>query len=694
MEAIREFLPFLGPMTAIIMYVFLLVTVLVIGYGIKKRLDRYGISLRGIGAAFGKAWQEHGRARLQAVVSFGLLQRKLVRRPYAGVFHWCIYGSMLLLTLGTILVAFQQDVLARFSMAPILYNGSYFAFEAIMDTGAGLLVLGLLLAAGRRLFAKPAELENTAEAFSVLALLLFIALSGLVIEGMRLYLKPVSWAGYSYLGNLLAAGFSAMGLERAALQSAYGVLWWVHVGAAFGFLALLPFTKLYHILAIPVHLFFLDPIRPKSKLSLPFKLEDMAEEDENAPEPTIGIRTIGELDWNRRLALDACVNCGRCESVCPANAAGRMLSPRRLIQGLAGEQRREMPLVQLSHPAAAAASDAPAESLFTQGVVTKEVTWSCTNCSACMEECPAGIQHVEFVLDLRRHLLAEGDMDEKQAALLEAVERNGNPYGLPSYSRNEWLIEKGVPTLDENPDADIVYWIGCAGAYDSRAQQTILAVIRLLQAAHVSFAILAEEKCCGEAVKRLGEEGRFQLLAMENISMLEMYADKTFLTSCPHCYNTLKYEYHDFGLELKVMHHTELLAKLLAEGRLSLAAGAPCRMVYHDPCNLGRLNGIYDAPRTVLRAVPGLTLAEAARTRDKSFCCGAGGGNAWYNVPEKEKISSLRLRELQAAGAPETVVVACPYCLSMFEDAVKTEGMEEKLQIRDIAEVLAKHLSI
>lgn len=694
MEAIRDFLPFLGPGTAVLMYFALLLTVLVMGYGMKKRLDRYGISLRGFGTALGQAWQEHGQARLQTVVSLGLLQRKLIRRPYAGMFHWCIYGSMLLLTLGTVLVAFQQDVLLRLSAAPILRNGSYFAFEACLDTGAGFLVLGLLLAMGRRLWAKPAYLENTAEAYSVLALLLFIALSGLALEGMRLYIRPVPWAGYSYLGSLFTAGFAAAGMDRAWLQSFYGVFWWIHVGAAFGFLALLPFTKLYHIAAIPVQLFFRDPLRPKAKLSLPFKVADLAEEAEDAPEPVIGIHTVGELDWKRRLALDACVNCGRCESVCPANAAGRMLSPRRLIQGLAGEQRREFPLGMSGSRIAEAAVEAGEQSLFARGVVTKETVWSCTNCSACMEECPAGIQHVEFVLDLRRHLLAEGEMDEKQAALLEAVERNGNPYGLPSYSRSEWLLEKGVPSIEDHPEADVIYWIGCAGAYDSRAQQTVLAVVQLLQAAGISFAILSEEKCCGEVVKRLGEEGRFQLAAMENIEMLEMYADKLFLTSCPHCYNTLKYEYRDFGLELQVVHHTEFLAGLLAAGKLPLAAGAACRIVYHDPCNLGRLNGIYEAPRRLLQAVPGVVLAEPSRTGDRSFCCGAGGGNAWYNVPEKEKISSLRLREIQTAAAPDTVAVACPYCLSMFEDGVKTEGLEEAMKVRDIAEILAEHLSL
>lgn len=276
-----------------------------------------------------------------------------------------------------------------------------------------------------------------------------------------------------------------------------------------------------------------------------------------------------------------------------------------------------------------------AADVFEEGVITENAAWSCLNCGACMEECPVSIHHVEYTLDLRRHLFSKGDIMDKQAALLSAVERNGNPYAMPSYERTEWLLDEGIPDIKDNPDADYIFWIGCAGAYGQRNQEVTRAVIRLLQAAGVNFAILAEEKCCGEVVKRLGEEGRFQLLAMENVQYLEPYADKTFITACPHCYNTLLHEYKDFGLELKVIHHTELLAQLVQEGRLPLAAkdAKLAHIAYHDPCNLGRMNGIYDAPRTVIEKLPGASLVEPDKCRDTSFCCGAGGGNAWFNVP-------------------------------------------------------------
>ena len=551
------------------------------------------------------------------------------------------------------------------------------------------------MALGRRLLAKPDYLENTRDAVPVLLLLLFLGVIGLLLEGMRLAAHPVAWGGYSYVGNIFAAFVPA-----TAVPSAYPVLWWVLLFAALTMLAIVPFTKLFHIVAIPVHLFLETIGVPKAKLSMPFNLMEMAEDDD--AEPQMGIATVKDLDWKRCLELDACINCGRCERVCPAHAAGRELSPRLLVQGL--KKTLQAPPVSLGMKRAEASDlvldedsveEGEGADVFTDGVSTENAAWSCLNCGACMEECPASIHHVEYTLDLRRHLFSKGEIMDKQAALLSAVERNGNPYAMPSYERMEWLLDDGIPDIEDNPDADYIFWVGCAGAYGQRNQEVTRAIIRVLQAAGVNFAILAEEKCCGEVVKRLGEEGRFQLLAMENVQYLEPYADKTFLTACPHCYNTLLHEYKDFGLELKVIHHTELFAQLMKEGKLALNAhdAKLAHIAYHDPCNLGRMNGIYDAPRTVIRDVPGAALVEPEKCRDTSFCCGAGGGNAWFNVPEKEKISSLRLREICESAHPDVLAVACPYCLAMFDDAVKTEGMEKELAVKDIAELIDDCLS-
>ncbi len=677
-----------------VIYPLSLVFLGVMAYGFYRRFLRYGIRPQAALAELVADAKETGVARLRNVVSLGLLHKKITRRPFAGAFHWFIYGGMLLLTLGTMTVALQQDLLSHIGVT-VLKNGTYFFFEFALDTAALFFVAGCLMALGRRLLAKPDSLENTRDAVPVLLLLLFLGVSGLLLEGMRLAAHPVAWGGYSYVGSIFAAFVPA-----AAVPSAYPVLWWVHLFAALTMLAIVPFTKLFHIVAIPVHLFLETIGVPKAKLSMPFNLMEMAEDDD--AEPQMGIATVKDLDWKRCLELDACINCGRCERVCPAHVAGRELSPRLLVQGL--KKTLQAPPVSLGMKRAEASDlvldedsveEGEGADVFTDGVITENAAWSCLNCGACMEECPASIHHVEYTLDLRRHLFSKGEIMDKQAALLSAVERNGNPYAMPSYERMEWLLDDGIPDIEDNPDADYIFWVGCAGAYGQRNQEVTRAIIRVLQAAGVNFAILAEEKCCGEVVKRLGEEGRFQLLAMENVQYLEPYADKTFLTACPHCYNTLLHEYKDFGLDLKVIHHTELFAQLMKEGKLALNAhdAKLAHIAYHDPCNLGRMNGIYDAPRTVIQDVPGAALVEPEKCRDMSFCCGAGGGNAWFNVPEKEKISSLRLREICESAHPDVLAVACPYCLAMFDDAVKTEGMEKELAVKDIAELIADCLS-
>lgn len=704
MDAVREFLPFMPAGAGAIIYPLSILFIGCMVYGCYWRFQRYGVSLRDAWNEVREDAQKEGAARLGNVIRQALLQKKVLRRPFAGVFHGGIFFAMLVLTLGTMTVALQQDLLGKLGLM-FLKNGVYFAFEFALDTAALAFVAGCLAALGRRLFAKPDYLENSAESYAVLGLLLFIGATGLLLEGMRLAAHPVPWGYWSYVGSAVAAFVPA-----AAVPSIYPALWWTHLFAALTMIALVPFTKLYHILAIPVNL-FLEPVGArKAKLSMPFNLMDMAEDeeseeeaDEEEPEPVMGFAKVQEIDWKRKFAIDACANCGRCESVCPAHAAGRKLSPRLLIQGLKHSLAAGAPALALMKRAEA--SDlildgeeeenlGEAEDVFAEGVLTEEAAWSCVNCGACMEECPASIHHVEYLLDLRRHLFSEGRVKDKQATLLEAVERNGNPYGLPSYERTEWLLDKGIPDIEENPDADYIYWIGCAGAYGIRNQEVTLATLRLLKAAGINFAILADEKCCGEVVKRLGEEGRFQLLAAENVAYLEPYADKTFITSCPHCYNTLKHEYRDFGLELNVIHHTELLAQLLKEGKLLLETkdAKLAHIAYHDPCNLGRFNGIYDAPRDVIQKLPGATLVEPEKHGDKSFCCGAGGGNAWFNVEEKEKISSIRLKEICASAHPDVLAVACPYCLAMFDDAVKTEGMEKTLAVKDISELLADAL--
>jgi len=384
-------------------------------------------------------------------------------------------------------------------------------------------------------------------------------------------------------------------------------------------------------------------------------------------------RTAGGFAPLRLLALDACTDCGRCQEVCPANAAGRDLSPRDVVRDIGREARA-----------------APEEDVFAKGVIRESELWACTTCNACVEACPVFINQVDYIVDFRRTLVAENRLDPMKRAFLENVGRANNPFGLPQQERQSWLVAAGVPTLKTNPRPEYVYWVGCQGSYDPRGRKLTQAMVKILDAAKVNYAVLGnEEACTGEPVRRMGEEARFQELAVRNMESIARSGAKKVVVHCPHCFNTFLNEYPEFGADFQVIHHSQLIGELLAQGRLKVGKGEGA-VTFHDPCNLGRVNGVYDAPREVIKAAKGFELVEMPRSREKSFCCGGGGANVWYQVPEKTKISVLRMQEAVKTGA-KTLAVACPFCITMLEDATKGPG--GGLEVRDIAELVAERLS-
>jgi Fe-S oxidoreductase len=375
----------------------------------------------------------------------------------------------------------------------------------------------------------------------------------------------------------------------------------------------------------------------------------------------------------QKLALDACTNCGRCQDVCPAHASGRDLSPRLVVRDLAEQNAFE------------SSGDALA-----LGTVREAELWACTMCNACVSVCPVFIDQVDYITEFRRTLVAESRLDGKKKIFLENVGRSGNPFGLPQHERLDWLLKLGVPTIAENPGAEYLYWVGCQSSYDPRSREVTRAMVKLLKAANVSFAVLGDEEVCtGEPVRRMGEEGRFQELVMKNVETLKGHNVKKILVHCAHCFNTFKNEYPEFGGDFEVVHHTQLLSKLALEGKLPRASMAGS-VTFHDPCNLGRINGVVEEPRQALRSLQGLDLREMRRTKEASFCCGGGGANVWYEVQEKKKIGIIRVEEARATGA-ETLAVACPFCITMFEDATKALG-DERTKVLDMAEIMARSL--
>ncbi|MGC8780290.1 MAG: (Fe-S)-binding protein, partial [Anaerolineae bacterium] len=439
-------------------------------------------------------------------------------------------------------------------------------------------------------------------------------------------------------------------------------------------LATLPWTNLMHIFTSAVNV-FVAPFRERGALS-PIRDLEQAER--------LGVSALSDFPWPRLVNVDACTECGRCQAVCPAHAAGQPLNPKKLVLDLRAALGQRMGTDQRM--------EGPGRKLVGE-VIRQETLWSCTTCYACVYECPVLIEHVDDIVDMRRYLaLAQGDIPSSLATTLTNIERAGNPWKQPRRKRSAWTqgLDFPVPLMRDKGEADVLWWVGCAGAYDPRNQKVTRALARILHAAGVDFAILGEEEqCTGDAARRGGNEYLFQTLAQANIEVLNQYKFNVILTQCPHCFNTLQHEYPQFGGRYRVVHHTQYIEQLLRGGRLKLQAGRDGAVAFHDPCYLGRYNDIYDPPRALLAAA-GKVPARLPQSRDLAMCCGGGGARVWMEDESEVRINHNRLRQLQATGAAE-VGVACPFCMIMLADAAGAVGAEG-LAIRDVAEIVADAL--
>jgi Fe-S oxidoreductase len=479
-----------------------------------------------------------------------------------------------------------------------------------------------------------------------------------------------TWAWSSPVGSVLSPLFEAVGPK--ALVEVYPTLWLVHSALVFSLIAYIPNSRLIHLITSPLNIYY-TPVSVKGELSTPFDLKQMMETGNF--DVQVGVTNINDFTWRQKLSFDACTLCVRCTDACPATAAGTKLSPMHLMLKLKNHEL-----------------STESNRNIHGDVIDPEELWACTTCRACVQECPVLIQHVEAIYDMRRHLMAEGKVDRKKRDLITSLSTVGNPYGLPSADRMKWAEGLDVQLWGQEPDQEFLYWVGCAGSYDMRNQNVTRALVKIMRTAGVAFGVLGnDEKCNCEVARRVGEEGRFQQAAMELIEMMTKRGVKKIVTQCPHCYNTFKNEYPKFGAKFEVWHHSQLIAKLVREGKLKVKEGKGRTIAFHDPCYLGRYNDEYDAPRETIRTLSNEKLVELPRYRTKSFCCGGGGGNAWYSVEAKKKPSVIRLEEAQRVG-PNILAAACPYCISMFEDAAKTLGTSETMPIKDIAELVADAL--
>ncbi len=651
-----------------------------VGHGLGTLGPMYLLTLLAIASLVWGCWQrltiyrqgkpldrfDQPLTRLANMMKLAVGQGKVLRVAGPGLTHALFFWSFGILFVGTVLIVIQADFTDLFFDRRFLTGTFYKVFSLTLDL-AGLVTIamlgGLLV---RRYLVRPVGLESNSDDSLMHGLLMAIIISGFVIEGARMAASEINTnsalALWSPVGLLVATLLRH--LDPVWLLSLHSILWWVHLLLALAFLASIPFTKFRHLVTTTAAGFFAD-LGPTGKL-ITLDLED---EDS----PGFGTRTILDFTWKDLFDTDACTQCKRCQDRCPAHSTDKPLSPMRLISDL-GAAARCTPDADLAE------------------IIGRETIWACTTCRACQDICPASIEHVNKIIELRRRLvLMEGEFpgDEVMTAM-EATEVNANPLGMGYAARADWSEGLEVKTMAEDSDVDILYFVGCYASFDKRNIKVAKAFVSLCHTAGIKVGILGkEEKCCGEPMRKMGNEYLYQTLAGENIERIHSYRVKKIVTACPHCYNTLAKDYADLGLAVEVEHHAAFLADLAAEGRLPLSGdGFSC--TYHDSCYLGRYNDIYDPPRDLIAAAGG-TLTEMTRKRDQAFCCSGGGGRILAEEKLGTRINIRRVEMALATGA-EQLVTNCPFCLTMFEDGIKGSNAEQRLAAKDIAEILAERL--
>jgi Fe-S oxidoreductase len=547
----------------------------------------------------------------------------------------------------------------------------YLAFELVMDLAGLAILLGVSMAFLRRLVMHPKALETRWDDLAALALLALIPLAGFTLEGLRLTAAAPAWSGWSPIGSIVSKGLVALGITPEEAAAAHAWFFWGHIVLALMLVASIPFTKLRHLVYTPLNVF----LRPRRKAGELQQIENIDEAE------ILGVGKVTEFTPRQLLSFDACVRCGRCEEACPAAASGMPLSPRLFIQSL-----RDAMMTSLAHP------NGNADHLL-EGGISKEIIWSCTTCGACQASCPAFVNAIDEIIDLRRYdTLTTGKLPKSVADMLRNMERQGNPWGIPADERLHWIEELQLRELAPGESTDILFFMGCAAAFDERNKKSVRAFVHLMQKMGADFAVLGlDEMCCGESARRVGHEALFQEFARQNIETFSNVSFNRIVTQCPHCYNTLKNEYSQFGDNLKVHHYTEYLEEQAAKGLSFSTNGSSNRPVaIHDSCYLGRYNQIYRQPRQVLENA-GIRLTEMAKHGAGSFCCGGGGGQMWMETDPNTRINHHRLKQALDTNA-SMLATACPYCLLMFEDAVRSKGLGDKFEVFDIAEILEKQL--
>ncbi len=713
----------------VLLYLLFGATLGVVAVGIIRRLELWAIGRPDPNRS--GSWIE----RTLLCTSRLLSQRLTNRDRRAGAFHSLIVAGFVVLTVTTTMVMLDHD----FGI-PIYRGSFYIALTILSDLFGFAVLIGVALAAKRRYLDRPDKLHSRVADGVFLMVIALLVIQGFLLEGLRIHVTRDPWAPFSPIGLVTARFFWPISPHAARIL--HGIIWWWHTITVFAGIALIPYSKLFHIVSSSLNLFFRESNQPKGALTPVGDIEAIMSSDE---EPTFGLGSLRDYTWKHLLDLDACTSCGRCQDLCPAYASGKPLSPKWLILdsrhhmlALHAQDSSVAPRSSIVPAPLRAVDSSLLTSIFlprsgvtpnTDGtgyssvgnyrgsneavqrtarrlggswddrvagdVMDPAVFWSCTTCRACVTACPVGIDHIDQIIGNRRNMaLMHGEIPAEAQATVRSLENRGNPYGDPN-SRASWAKELDIPIVQPGDEVDYLYWVGCLSAFDPRKQNIARSLVTLMRAAGLSFGILGnQESCTGDPARRLGEENLYQTLAKSNIELLRSIKCRYIVANCPHCFNTIKNEYPEFGFGTKggpqVIHHSQLLKKLVAEEKLRLSEGAE-KVTFHDPCYLGRYNDEYEAPRQPLKAIRGLQIVEMERSREKGFCCGAGGGHFWMDLKQGERVNVLRVNQA-AETAATTVATGCPFCHQMLEDGVKLTNRETTLQVKDIAEVLVEHL--
>lgn len=656
----REIYWNVGHSVLIPMYLFAFIAISILFYGFYKR---YKVYKKGKPEnRFDNIFQ-----RLKYFLSNLFLQRKVLKVFSIGSVHALLFWSFLILFIGTTLIFIQADILNPLFGFKFLKGNFYKLFSLALDLAGFVAIAAVLIFIVRRFIIRPSGLETTRDDIIIHILLLIILFSGFIVEGLRIAHTEINLENklklFSPVGLLFASFFTS--LSENSLLISHKLLWWAHFIFSITFIAAIPYLKLRHIFTTPSNYFFKD-YRPKGKLAT-IDIEDESRE-------TFGVNDIKEYTWKDIFDTDACTKCKRCQDRCPAYSTKKPLSPMKVVNDI-----NKISFNFAEH-----------NSLI--DVVGKDSIWSCTTCMACQETCPADIEHIRKIIDMRRYLvLMDGEFPGEEVQLsINNIEVNGNPFGNSFADREKWTEGSGVTLLSEDSNVDIMYFVGCYASYDPRNVKIAKSFINICESAHIKVGLLGkEEKCCGDPARKMGNEYLYQMVAKENIENINKYNIKKIVTTCPHCFNTLSKDYKDLGLTAEVVPYIKFINQLIKENKIHLQKQVfDC--TYHDSCYVGRYNDMFEEQRDIIKLLGG-NLKEMEKHHLESFCCGGGGGRIIADEKLGEKISVKRIEMAKNTGQP-IVVSNCPFCLTMFEDGIKIAEYEHLLKTKDIAELIEEHI--